>query len=223
MKIAAINGSPKGDASNSREVISIIQSMSLQEAEWTVVTQIREENNLDSFSFDALFAADVLIIAFPLYVDGMPASLMKFLSQYAKGVGAFRKNMDSQRVFAVANCGFYEGIQNELALEMTAHFCAEAGLEWCGGVGIGTGEMILGIQNVPLEAGIRKPVIAALAALASAVDQKGRPLEKNIYTQHGFPWILYKLAGEMGWRSRIKKNGLAPRDINARPLLDALR
>ncbi len=223
MTITAINGSPKGPVSNSLEVISILKSMLPADTIWRTVSSIKEviggekARPVDS----DLVSADVMVIAFPLYVDGLPATLMEYLERYAAARSALKglsEDGPKQRVFAVANCGFYEGEQNRVALEIVAHFCASAGLDWCGGAGIGTGEMILGIKNVPPEAGIRKPVIGAIRLVADAIAAEDGRLAEPVFTQHGFPWLLYKLAGEAGWRSKIKKNGLARKAIDARPL-----
>jgi len=78
--------------------------------------------------------------------------------------------------------------------------------------------MILGIKHVPPEAGIRKPVIRAIRLVAEAIAAEDGRLAGPVFTQHAFPWLLYKLAGEAGWRSKIKKNGLARKAIDARPL-----
>ncbi len=219
MTITAINGSPKGEKSNSREIISMIQSMLPPETEWNIISSIRHTEKIDAAVLEKYVSSDVLLIAFPLYVDSLPASLMQFLSLYEKGYRQFAKEGKQQRVFAVANCGFYEGQQNELALKVVEHFCESAGLAWCGGAGIGTGEMILGLKSVPGEAGIKKSVTHALRSIADAISSCDGRAAGNIYTQHNFPWILYKIAGEMGWRKMVKKNGLNRKQIDARPLL----
>lgn len=218
MKITAINGSPKGDISNSREVISILASMLPPETECTVVSRIAAQTSPETYQFKDVRASDVLLLAFPLYVDGIPASLMRFLAAYEAYCRAQGNGASVQRVFAVCNCGFYEGVQNELALEMAAHFCASAGLLWCGGAGIGTGEMILGMKDIPPDVGIKKPVTTAFRALARAINEKDGRLEANVYAQHGIPWFLYKLAGEMGWRKMLKKSRLTRQALGARPL-----
>jgi len=216
MKIVAINGSPKGEASNSTDVIKLIKGMMDQSIEWSVVSQIREYRQSDEATLERMAAADALLLAFPLYVDGIPGSLMQLLSRYE----AFRARTGArpQRVCAVANCGFHEGTQNATALKLVAHWCESAGLDWRGGVGIGTGEMIKALANVPSEAGIRKPVIGALRQVADALSAEDGRIDRPTFTQHAFPWTLYKLAGELGWRQQAKANGLKPRDLFARPL-----
>jgi hypothetical protein len=225
MTITAINGSSKGEQSNSREIISILQGMLPADAPVTVVSQIQQFRNPDDGVFPGIASSDVLFIASSLFVDALPASLMRFLERYA----AFLASPDGrkiasararkQRVFAIVNCGFYEGEQNEFALRIVGHWCEASGLDWCGGAGLGTGEMIGGLRNVPPEAGIRKPVIAAIRSVAGAIAAgDGGRLERPVFAQHGFPWILYKLAGEAGWRAQAKANGLKARDLHARPL-----
>lgn len=214
MKIVAINGSPKGTVSNSMELISLTRER-VPGAEWHVVSSIAEWRKPGG-AIDALLSADVILVAFPLYVDGMPASLMALLERFA---GA-RKGGEPKRcsLYAAANCGFYEGKQNGVALEILGHYARANGLEWRGGIGIGTGEMISHMKNMSERSPIRKPVIRAIDALSSAISAD-RPLDGSpLFTQHGFPEFAFKLAGESGWRSMIKKNGKLARDLGAQPL-----
>jgi hypothetical protein len=191
----------------------------------TVVSQIQQFRKPDDGIFPAMAASEVLFVASSLFVDALPASLMRLLERYAAflaspaGRAAVASRGKPQRVFAAVNCGFYEGEQNEFALRIIAHWCEAAGLEWRGGIGLGTGEMIGGLKNVPPQAGIRKPVIGAIRKIAEAVaaGDEGR-LTEPVFAQHAFPWILYKVAGEAGWRSQAKANGLKPRALYARPL-----
>ncbi|HAW69762.1 MAG TPA: hypothetical protein DHD79_09105, partial [Firmicutes bacterium] len=82
-----------------------------------------------------LAACDTLVFAFPLYVDGIPSHLLSCLSQmegYLKPLAS--KEM---RVYAIVNCGFYEGRQNQHALDMMQNWCAKTRLIWGHGLGIG--------------------------------------------------------------------------------------
>ena len=220
--IAAINGSPRGASSNSREILDLVASRFPAGGTWAATADLRSTDA----DLEALLDADALVIAFPLYVDGLPASLISLLERYGEIYRAHRASsparsaLPAQRVFAVSNCGFYEGVQNECALRMIGHFCRAFALDWCGGAGIGTGEMVRAVKAVPPEAGIRKPVTGALWALSAAAVAPGGRLEANLFVQHGFPWMLYKISGEMGWRKQARANGLRRKDLFARPLTD---
>jgi hypothetical protein len=237
MTIAAINGSPRGESASSREVISILERLGGANLRWTCVSRLDllPEDQLGQ-RVEELCRAPVLLVTAPLYIDELPATTIRALERYrdvylrSRGSGyehvpksehvpeaEHPVQSGTQRVFAVVNCGFYEGSQNRHVLEMLEHFCRDVGLTWCGGVGIGTGEMIRGLKEVPLRAGVRRPVVAALRILADAIGDSGGRLEENLYTQHRLPWWVYRLLGEMGWRRQARRNGLRSRAVNDRP------
>lgn len=221
MRIYAINGSAKGEGSNSRAMISIVQGYLGCGAEIETVSQIRQYRKSDDSVFPAMAESDVLLVSSSLYVDALPATLLAFLERYAAYLARPGKDVRArtQRVFGCVNCGFFEGEQNASALEILANFSAASGLRWSGGVGIGTGEMIGSLKDVPLDASIRRPVTSALRALAVAIDSgpDGR-LGENLFAHHGLPSFLFKLAGEAGWRKQAKQNGLKSRDLFLKPL-----
>ena len=83
--------------------------------------------------------AQAAVFALPLYVDGVPSHVLRFLEKmeaYCKEKG-LRLN-----VCSIANNGFIEGKQNEPLIQVMEHFCQRAGLTWGGGVGIGGGVML---------------------------------------------------------------------------------
>lgn len=226
MKVYAINGSAKGEPSNSRAVIAMVQDMLGSGAEVEVVSQIRQYRKPDDSVFPAMAASDVLFIATSLYVDALPSTLMSFLERYAAYLAGQGKasRVSAQRVFACVNCGFYEGEQNALALDIIAHFCAASSLRWSGGVGLGTGEMIESMKDAPPEMFIRKSVTRALRAISDAIAfEPDGALAENIFAHHGFPRFLYKLAGESRARAEAKKNGLKTRDLFRHPLGKSLK
>lgn len=223
MTVAAINCSPRGESSSSREAIALVERLGAADLQWTCVSRLDKipEATLQSLE-DDLCGASVLLITAPLYIDGLPATAVRALERYRALCLRYRAGSRSaprprQHVFAVVNCGFYEGTQNRHALEMVEHFCRDTDLEWCGGVGIGTGEMIRGLRAVPLQAGIRRPVVAALQALADAMSNPEGRLAENLYTQHRLPWGAYRLLGQLGWRRQVRGNGLPTRAVHAGP------
>ena len=83
--------------------------------------------------------ADSIVFCLPLYVDGIPSHVLRFM----EGLEVFCKEHSLHfSVYCIANNGFIEGKQNEPLMRAFEHFCARAGLSWGGGVGIGGGVML---------------------------------------------------------------------------------
>ena len=83
--------------------------------------------------------ADAVVIGIPLYVDGVPSHVLRFMEKmetYCK------ENKLHLNVYCIANNGFIEGRQNEPLMQVFENFCRRAGLTWGGGVGIGGGVML---------------------------------------------------------------------------------
>ncbi len=83
--------------------------------------------------------AEAAVFCLPLYVDGVPSHVLRFMEQledYSKENGLHLK------IYCIANNGFIEGKQNEPLMQVLENFCTRSGNEWCGGVGIGGGVML---------------------------------------------------------------------------------
>ena len=83
--------------------------------------------------------AQAAVFCLPLYVDGVPSHVLRFLEDMEKYC---KENGLRLSVYCIANNGFIEGKQNEPLMQVFEHFCARAGLTWGGGVGIGGGVML---------------------------------------------------------------------------------
>ena len=83
--------------------------------------------------------ARAVVFGMPLYVDGVPSHVLRFLEEMEVFC---RENGLKLRVYCVANNGFIEGKQNEPLMQVFENFCARTGLAWGGGVGIGGGVML---------------------------------------------------------------------------------
>lgn len=83
--------------------------------------------------------ADAVVFALPLYVDGVPSHVLRFMEVLEQ----FCREKDLHfGVYAIANNGFIEGRQNEPLMQVFENFCSRAGLKWGGGTGIGGGVML---------------------------------------------------------------------------------
>ena len=135
MKTVFINGSPKKRFCASAYFLSLQR---LFTGGQTVTEKLRTPAD-HSRILAQLHGADAVVFCLPLYVDGIPSHVLRFLEE----MEAFcRQNSLRLNVYCVANNGFIEGRQNEPLMRILENFCARAGLTWGGGVGIGGGVML---------------------------------------------------------------------------------
>ena len=88
---------------------------------------------------DQLRDAKTVVFGIPLYVDGIPSHVLRFMEEMETFC---KENEIRLNVYCIANNGFIEGRQNEPLMQSMEHFCSRAGLTWGGGVGIGGGVML---------------------------------------------------------------------------------
>jgi len=209
MKVLMVNGSPKASGSVSGTLLDTITEILGHQVE-----TVRKGAITSGQATEADLAADALVVAFPLYVDALPAPLLEWLISYHDLVIA-QKAKSPTRVYAVCNCGFNEGAQTELALSVVRNFAHSSGLTWGGGLGIGSGGMLIGLASVPSEAGIKRPVSRGLAWLADIIAREESPGEIRL-VQFAIPRFAYIFMAHMGWRQMAKSHGLRAGDLRRR-------
>lgn len=210
MKAVLINGSPKAKDSSSGIVLNEIKK--LLEKRMNIEELSMRKPLIGKQDFDALNNCDVLVFSFPLYVDGIPSQLLSCLIQLEN---FYTQNQNKKIiVYAIANCGFYEGKQADAAIDILKNFCIKAGLLWGQAVGLGGGGMLAMLPKYPLGKGPLMDFGNVLIKLADTIYECRS--EDTIYCEPNFPRFLYKLAAEIGWRRSLKANGLKSRDLKRR-------
>ena len=206
MKIALINASPKIKNSNSELVLSDLKHYLTDKCE---LTEISLNFNAD---FDKVFneikSATAWVFAFPLYVDNMPSHLLKFL----EWLDSERLCTEKRNIYALCNCGFYEGIQTEFAVKVVEFWCNKTGNIYGGSVGVGGGEAFGALQNIPVGCGPKTSIDSALSDLATAM-QNGNAVE-NKFVNLNYPRFLYKLGATGRWKKGIRQNGGKVKDLD---------
>jgi multimeric flavodoxin WrbA len=157
---------------------------------------------------ETLAAANLVLLAFPLYVDTLPAPVIEALERiaaYCNGQPASRQ----QRFAAIVNCGFPEARHMENAVAVCALFARQAGLEWAGALRLAGGEgLVHGTPLAELDGraiSLKKSLELAAAALGqgeripqAAVDLLARPV---------IPAWLYRVFGGFGWKKAARRYG----------------
>lgn len=207
MKITLINGSPKMKNSASGILLDELKSLRSGDCitEYSFHTpMLPSEMNLAEFA-----QQDAAVFAFPLYVDGIPSHLLNCLCQLEK---YFKANPSNLTVYAIVNCGFFEGDQNRYALEILRNWCAKSGLKWGQGVGIGGGGMLPSLKSIPAGKGPRKNFSSAIGQLSEHITIG--TCAEDIYVVPNIPRSALKMGAEVGWRQAIKANGLSEKDLS---------
>ena len=151
--------------------------------------------------------ADVLIFSFPLYIDSIPSSLLDILLKFEE-----EKIVNSKtKIYCIANNGFFEGKQNQLAILQMKNWCEKIGAEWGQGVGIGAGEILSYLEKVPLGKGPLKNLGKVLEQFTNNI--KTLKSGNEIYVNPNWSRLLYWTQGTVSWIIKSRKNGLKIRDL----------
>jgi multimeric flavodoxin WrbA len=167
-------------------------------------------------------ACDLFVLVTPLYVDSLPALATHALELVDRERAANREDgapPSHARFAAIVNCGFPEAEQTRTAMRIARHFAAHAGYAWAGGLPLGAGGVVK--PGVPLEdagAPVRH-VVRALDLAAPALARGGVVPYDAIYAMASSPMpdALYRFVGDIGWHVQARRNGIAQRDLHARP------
>jgi len=191
-------GSPKREQSSSREFGSYL-ARRLEAA--GVRAAVRSTAPMETLMADVR-GADLLVLSFPLYADGIPARLKEALMQIVAD------NQGAKFCAALVQCGFLESRHNDTAIEMCRLFAKEAGFTWLGGLGRGAGGMLAGkpLEQAP------QPLRATREALdrAAVLLAQGEPFTDEIigvFRQAPLPRWLYSVAADLGFLLQLLSNG----------------
>jgi multimeric flavodoxin WrbA len=210
IKVSLVSGSPKPLSSSSE---ALLESLRIKLSSHFLVNLFNlNKTSMPEESLASIMESDILVLSFPLYVDGIPSHLLNCLFEMEKHLKRYAGT--DMTVYAIVNCGFFEGQQALPALEMVKNWCVKAGVSWGQGLGVGGGGMIQNLASVPDGQGPKKNFSMALDQLASNINAGSEG--ENLYISPNFPKIGYKIGAEMGWRHQIKMNGLSKRDLNRR-------
>lgn len=153
---------------------------------------------------EAVNAADLIIIAFPLYIDCLPYLVIKMMEMIAQNRTG-KKTSVSQRLVGIVNNGFPEPHQNDTAIAICMQFAKEAGFDWAGGLKLGGGEAINGksLDNVN---GMARHVIKSLDMAAAALCSGACvPKEaEDLMAKKFLPNWLFLWLGKMRWNRMAK-------------------
>ncbi len=224
-KAILLIGSPKGKNSSSASLgaylLKKIEKFDIVGETVHIHAEISTKAKTDLF-LDKIEEADFIILAAPLYVDTLPAKVIKALSLIADKRKKLYfddiKSAKNQSFTAVVNCGFPEAEQNTTALKVYQEFAEEAKLKYLGGIAVGMGGMVSG-KSLAEMGGTAKNLIEGLDQAVEDIVKNQR-LSDSVIEKTSKPMIsqkwLYTLGGNLGWRFQALKNGVY-RKLNDQP------
>ena len=205
MKICIINGSPKPGKSTSELLIGYLMPF-IKGNE--VITYNVCEMDFSKTQFSQIQSSEVLIFAFPLYIDSINSLLLRFLIELQKR--EFRnKNIN---VYCIINNGFYEGRQNQVAANIMKNWCKATGLIYGQTLGVGAGEMLPFLKDIPLGHGPNRNIGIALQKLGQNILSLNQG--EDLFVSPNWPRFLWKIQASLCfWYPRAKKNGLKREEL----------
>lgn len=212
-KVLSINGSPKGKRSTSYALLEYINKKIFSE-EKEIISLATFQKSGYREAIKKVKDSESIIIAFPLYVDCIPALLQDFMEKYNE---TCIRNRDGniKNLYAVINCGFPEAGHNRSAMEIMKCFAARSGFKFRYGIGIGMGGMI-NPNNIPPTVKIVRPVYDGLEKIPLGIndDKNKGGGETDFISPHinllGRQLMkkFYIFMGHMGWKQLAGKNGV---------------
>ncbi len=213
-KVLLLVGSPRGMASTSNSLgdhlLQRLEERGMATKKLLVYPALGDEKKMADL-LAAVDTCDLLVVAFPLYVDQLPAPLIDLLLGIAERRQG-RSGEARQGLAAVVNCGFPETAHCRLAGEIVRNFAAQAGFRFLGCLAAGMGGTI-GNRPLAKAGGVVRHQLKALSQAATCLAE-GAEIPETVIGLMGnamMPRWFYNWVGDWGWKRAAKKNGVSGR------------
>jgi hypothetical protein len=213
-KVLLLVGSPRGMASTSHSLgdhlLQLLEERGMATKKLLVYPALGDEKKMAEL-LAAVDACDLLVAAFPLYVDQLPAPLVDLLLGIAeRRLG--RQGEARQGLAAIVNCGFPETAHCLLAGEIVRNFAAQAGFRFLGCLALGMGGAI-GNRPLATAGGIVRHQLKAMSQAATCLA-RGAEIPETVSGLMGkamMPRWFYNWVGDWGWKRAARKNNVSGR------------
>lgn len=208
MNVLVVNGSPKGRRGATHALAALLGERLVAHGakveERGVLRSLRTEEATEGL-LGAIDEADLVVLAFPLYVDCLPAPLTRLLELVGERRGG--RDHRAQRLVALVQCGFPEARHCAVATRICRLFAERAGMRWAGALQMGMGGAVSGngLPNLPGAADILRGLDLGAEALAKGEDIPAEAEE--LVARPLAPRWLYLAIGNFQWRWLAHKNG----------------
>jgi hypothetical protein len=218
-KALLLVGSPRGQASVSNSLgvhlLSLLETHGLETEKILAHHLLADEKKMAGM-LAAVDSCALLILAFPLYVDQLPATVIELLRRISERRQGSRAGA-VQSLTAIVNCGFPETAHCSQAAEIARIFAKQAGFRFLGCLALGM-DGAIGNRELAKAGGLvrRQAKALAQAAVHLAAGEDIPAAVIGLMGQAMMPRWFYSLAANWGWKWAARKNR-ASRRLNDRP------
>ncbi|MFX1235646.1 MAG: NAD(P)H-dependent oxidoreductase [Promethearchaeota archaeon] len=219
-KVLLLVGSPKGEKSSSASLgnylISKLEELGMESETGFVHRLVNREETIKKL-FDMIAQADLIVLSFPLYVDSLPAPVVKAM-ELIKEERDRLESKKSKNFIAISQNGFPEFYQNLTALRICKIFAEDCEFVWKGGLALGQGGSIGGMPLLE-RGGMVRNVVKGLDITAQALAEgKEIPQEAvDLFSKRFIPNFFYNSIVNLGWRLQKRKH--TKKKIKEKPYL----
>lgn len=196
-----ISGSPKTHSSNSLHFLKMI-SENLDEYKLFEL----KKNNYNEI-LNNIKKSDVIIFAFPLYVDSPTSITLSFLDYIIDN----KIKLKGKLIYVLINCGFREGQQNITAINIIKRWCCKVDARYGCSILIGAGE-IVGKDKYKF---ISRKALKRIKDFTKIVQLKEKRTD-IITTMDLLNNSLYCYMANLSWNKKGKTNNLSIDDLKAK-------
>lgn len=164
MKLAIVNGSPRGTHGNSKKITDWITRNTINQPEVTINEYYLAHHKEHELYITQLKDSQYILFIFPLYVDSMPAVVKAFFEKLAQQKESFK----GKSVAFILHSGFPEALHSRLLERYVKYFSTKIMEMTCHGVVIMGGSEA--IQFAP-EDMFRKKISAYGCILTSILNK----------------------------------------------------
>lgn len=204
-KVVLLNGSMRSANGNSaklaRRLYGLVETM-------CEIVNLSDYINCEADPLPILDGAGALVLCVPLYVDGLPSQVVRFMKRVEDAYDG-----KPLHVYVLANMGLYENKQLENLFSMVRQWCGSVGFLYCGGLGVSAGELVGGLMDLlPFGKGPLYNIDTQIDRLALAIDA-GEYRGEFFRGPGNFPRWLYIQIANRNWNRTARRNGIRPRDL----------
>ncbi|MFT8348726.1 flavodoxin [Clostridium saccharoperbutylacetonicum] len=209
INLCFINGSPKKEKSNSSYLIKELSNLlnSTTQTKEYFINNIMKDDSL----IEEIISCDKIVFVSPLYADCFPSAMLDFMSKFEDILN--KKNTPKIDMYCIVNCGFLEGTQNRIAIDIMENYCKILGFNWRFGIGIGGGEFMGSSKDMPINSRLKKPVYNAFLTMKEDIENISKSHIDNLLISPKIPKFLFKFAANISWKSQAKSNNLNPKEL----------